>query len=152
MQRPVFLLLALLASSLAQAQIYQWKDASGRTVFSDQPPAAGNAAPKLKTHAETPAAAPPPASGNQKSWAEKELEFRKRLADSREREEASRKESAQAEELAKDCARARTQLQVLESGQRVALPGPQGERIFIDDAQRQAEIERSKKAVGTLCK
>lgn len=32
-------LLLLAACSLAQAEVYKWVDASGRTVFSDQPPA-----------------------------------------------------------------------------------------------------------------
>lgn len=72
----VMALLLLASCSLAQAEVYKWVDASGRTVFSDQPPPAqkpGQKVDKIKVYpgsvaapkaASAPAGSPAPASGN----------------------------------------------------------------------------------------
>lgn len=56
----VFLGVLLLATA-AQAQVYRWVDANGRTVFSDQPPPQGRRAETVKLRPQ-PAAAASPAS------------------------------------------------------------------------------------------
>jgi len=81
------LLLPLLIALPAQAQIYKWKDAQGRTVISDTPqPGAGKQVPVVR---QAPAAAQdaaegePAAAAGPKSWAEKDLEFRQRQQEKR---------------------------------------------------------------------
>jgi hypothetical protein len=55
----------MLACGAAQAQLYHYKDANGRTVYSDSPPPAGTPASSiLKAPKMGPAAAPAPAAGD----------------------------------------------------------------------------------------
>jgi hypothetical protein len=43
-------------------------------------------------------------------------------------------------------------LQVYESGERIATRDAQGERVYLDDSQRAAEIERTRKFIADKCK
>lgn len=132
----------------AQAQVYKWKDAQGRTVISDTPPP-GSA---RQTQA-VPAAKPDPASSDsQKSWAEKDMELKKRLQEQKEAAAKAEKEKAEAAQRAENCNRAKQQQALLESGERIARRDLNGEREYITDQQRQQEIERARQAVQEWCK
>lgn len=148
------LIAALLAALPAQAQIYQYKDASGKTVLSDRPPPTGGM--PAKTHsaggvvngeesAKKEASAP-------KSLAERDLEFKKRQQEQREAADKAQKQAADKATRAEDCERARRQLQLLESGERIATRDAQGEHAFMEDDQRAAEIGRARKFIAEVCK
>ncbi len=148
------LALALLLPLCATAQIYEYKDAAGRTVYTDQPPV--GAAVKSRTVAKESAAdqgasastaAPVP-----KTAVDRELEFRKRQKEAQEQSAKAEKENADKAARKDECARARLQLQSLESGERIASRDAQGERVYMDDDQRAAEIARTRKAVSDLCR
>ena len=147
MKRPALLISCLLASLAVNAQVYQYKDAAGRTVYSDIPPTGG-------TPTRTISKDPTPASGSAapQSIADKELEFRKRQQAQKEAAQKNEKESADAANRKEDCVRAQRNLQTLESGQRVSSIDEKGERSFMDDTQRAAEIERARKMVTDLCR
>lgn len=147
MKRSALLIPCLLASLVAEAQVYQYKDAAGRTVYSDIPPPGG-------TPTRTISKDPAPAGGSaaQQSIADKELEFRKRQQAQKEAAQKSEKETADAANRKEDCVRAQRNLQTLESGQRISSMDEKGERTFMDDTQRTAEIERARKMVTDLCR
>ncbi|WP_184414993.1 DUF4124 domain-containing protein [Rhodocyclus tenuis] len=147
MKRTLFCIATCLAVTGASAEIYQWKDANGRTVMSDKPPASVQREVR-KIDAEAPASA----STAPASAADRELAFRKRRQETQEKAEKDQRAQAEASENKANCERARSQLQVLESGERVALRDSQGERYFLDDAQREQEIVRARQAVQSLCK
>lgn len=148
MKRSALLLLGLLASLAAQAQIYQYKDAAGKTVYSDQPPVGGVS--KARTLAgETPAGN---SSAAPKTTADRELDFKKRQQEQKEAADKSQKEAANAATRKEDCAKAQRQLQVFESGERVTSRDEKGERYFLDDDQRAAELARIRKYVAESCK
>jgi len=140
----VLLMLSTATFSMAHAQTYQWKDSNGRTVISDNPPP-GNARQSKSVNA-----APPAETG--KSLAERDMEFKKRQQENREKSEKDAKESRTKEELKENCQRARQQLVALESGQRMSSTDLNGERRFMEDAERQKEIERSRKFIQESCK
>ena len=151
----VFLLTLLIALPV-QAQVYKWKDAQGRTVISDTPqPGAGKQAPVAgrppagesgANGGEAAASAPP------KSWAEKDLEFRQRQQQNRENAEKAAKEKAEAEQRKENCQRAQIQLKEMESGQRISRMKPDGEREYLNDQQRQQEVDRARQSVQSWCK
>ena len=145
---PLLLLVALCLglASPAGAQIYKWKDASGKTVISDKPPPGQLPVPKQDD--SVPAAQAEPA---QPSLADRELEFRKRQKEARENAEKAEKEAAAAAEKEENCSNARRQLQMLESGERIALRNDKGERYFMDDAQRAREAEKTRQYLDTRC-
>lgn len=147
MKRAFFCITSCLVISTAGAEIYQWKDANGRTVMSDKPPVSTQRELR-KVDADTPA----PASSASSSSADRELAFRKRRQEAQEKAEKDQRAQADASENKANCERARSQLQVLESGERVAFRDSQGERYFLDDAQREQEIARARQAVQSLCK
>jgi len=150
------LLVALLSSFVAlpvQAQVYKWKDAQGRTVISDTPqPGAGKQAPAVKTAPATSSDAASEASEAPKSWAEKDMEFRKRQQEQQEAAAKAAKEKEKADIAKDNCDRSRQRLAMLESGQRVARTKVDGEREFLDDSQREKELAQARRGVSEWCK
>jgi len=148
----------LAASALAAlaGDIYTWRDAEGRVHFSDVPPTGKEEAKKIRGSVPNTTPAVPAASTDAKpaskpSLADKDLEFRRRHAESQEVSDKAAKEKAVAERKAADCQSARNQLRALESGQRVSRFNDKGEAIPMDDSQRQAEIERNRQFVEKAC-
>ncbi len=130
----------------AHAQIYQWKDASGKTVISDKPPV--GAIQQQKTHDASSRSTSPA----QKSLAEREMEFRQRQKESQDVAEKARKEEAAVAEKQENCSNAHRQLLLLESGERVAQRNENGERYFMDEAQREREIAKTRSFIESNCK
>lgn len=164
MRRINLFVISLLIALPAGAEIYQWRDAQGRTHYSDLPPAGRNAT-TLR-----PAVAPPsqPEAGGQsdkdtpgdtatkaakpKTLAERELEFRQRRAEAAEARAKAEQERQQSVERQRDCERARNQLVALESGQRLARFNRDAEREVLDDKGRADEIARTRKFVESACR
>jgi hypothetical protein len=143
----VVLLFCISLPALAQS-IYSWKDASGRVHYSDTPPDDGSAS-TVRNNSAPPAARPARAAP---SVAEQELALRKRLAETSEADDKARKDRARDDERQRSCNSAKAQLAGLESGQRMAHFKDDGEKEFLDDDQRSAEIERTRGVVATSCK
>jgi DNA-binding IclR family transcriptional regulator len=142
------LFLALAASAAVAAEVYTWRDSSGKVHYSDAPPP-GVAAQKMRggVAVDAPASAAP-----QRSLAEQERAFRQRKAESEQAGAKAEKEKTDAEESSRNCEGARAQLAALESGRRMSKPNAQGEQIPLDDEARGQEIERAQKSVKSWCK
>lgn len=162
--RAALLALGLAAGMPALAQ-WAWKDSAGRTVFSDQPPPASVKKEQILRQPAggvisipspaAPSAAAAPDGGAKpaapKTLAEREQEFRKRQ---QERIEAEKKEAADQALAARrkdDCARARAYLRQLEDGVRISRTDVNGNREFLDDAQRSAEMTRAREVINATC-
>jgi len=110
-----FLMLALLlAGATAQADIYRWTDAQGRTHYGDQPPAGG--AEKVVE--------PPPPSPLSPDEANARLEAirarREAAAEDRAKAKEERaKSQAEHKQRAQECATARRQLDSMRAAQRI---------------------------------
>jgi hypothetical protein len=136
-----------------------WKDASGRTVISDQPPPGnvrpartlGNTSPLAGASTAAPAA---PAAGAMppRSLAEQEMDFRKRQQQAQEKERADAAGKTVKAEQEENCKRAQSQLVAMQSGMRMAQFNDKGERYYLDDNQREKEIQRAKQQVSSFCK
>lgn len=141
------LTLVLAATSVwAQGKIYTWRDANGKMHSSDVPPPELNIPVKEFSSPAAPTADTPP------KWAEQELEFQKRRKETDEAQAKAEKEKAEQETSKKECESSKSQLTALESGQRISTVGKDGQRTFLDDAGRAAEIARARKAVADWCK
>lgn len=146
MKRFALATVTVLVSIAAHGQIYQWQDERNRTVISDRPPTG-----QVRQQRTVEAAAPPSTEAG-KTLADRDMEFRKRQKDSRdaaEKGEADRRASAQRQE---GCEAARSALQTLQSGDRVAMHDSKGERYYLDDTQRQEEIAKARQAVQANCR
>jgi hypothetical protein len=123
----------------AHAALYKWTDASGRVVYSDQPP---NGDFKV----ETVNAPPPPSNPNAlKELAAKEAESKKKKLESQEAAKKTDLERADAEKRLGVCRDAQAQMKQLAADQ-VALMtyNQKGEVVYMDDTERKrkrAELE-----------
>lgn len=139
----VFILMCL--PLVATAQVYQYKDAQGRTVFSDTPPPGANAIRKNIDVA-------PPSGDSTRQLEEKMQAFQKRRDAAAEQEAKQAEARAEQEKAAENCTRARNKLAALQSGQRIVRYNAQGEREFLDDSGRERETADASKAVAEWCR
>src|SRR4030095_11091976 len=119
----------VLAAGTAAAALYKWTDASGRVVYSDQPPP-GN------VKVETLTGPPPPANPTAaKDLANKELEFKQRQLDKVDAQKVAYNERAQAKERQENCLQVQGQLKQL-ANENVVLwrTNPAGERAEMTGA------------------
>jgi hypothetical protein len=142
-------LLGTVLVASAHAQVYQWRDDSGRLVYGDQPPPgvtakvvrANSSASARAPEAPAELADPAPAAANEESTALSRTEQEAIAQRTREREEAR----------ARACQETRNYLAALESGQRVARFNDKGEREVLDDAARMQTIERTRATLRDNC-
>lgn len=146
----------LLGCGLAHAQ-YSWIDANGVRHFSDLPPppstpphkilkAPGRASAATPATTEVPVVAAP--AKGPKNLAEREEDFRARA---KLRDEQNKKDALEAQrrrDLAEHCRDARAMRAQVESGTRIAKFDAKGERSFITDDERAAQLARVNKALA----
>ena len=147
MKRIAFAVAVLLAAATSGAQVYEWKDEKGKTHFSDKPPPGSARAQQID---ETPAGGA--SASGQKTTADRELEYRKRQKEAQDKAEKDQKDRAANTERKESCEAARRLLATLESGERVALRDEQGERYYMDDAQRAQESTKALQLIQSACK
>jgi hypothetical protein len=160
MKRILLMLFALAVATTAAAQAYKWVDKDGKVRYGDTPPPGVKATP-LKTPSG-PKPPPPPASSADASKKgadgkkdEKPLTpeqaFQKRQKERAEAEQKAEKERADADAKRENCASARSQLNTIQSGQRMTTTNAAGERSFMDDEQRERALQQAQKAVADWC-
>jgi hypothetical protein len=154
--------------------MWEWMqdDGSGpRRVISDRPPPAhlknirilrqpqGAAVAAPQGPVAVPALAPPgtaaqPAAGNLPVLPseDKNLAARKKQAEEAEAEKQRAAQEAAAKIRADNCARAQSVKATLDSGQRIAITGTNGERVVLDDDGRAAEMRRVQAAMQQNCR
>lgn len=145
-------LLAILAVSTlpftAHAQIMKCVGAGGRVEFAAAcPPGTKAQSTGIRNNPEEAASVP------QKTLAERDVDFKKRQL---EQKDASKKGEEKTQETAdrkQNCETAQTYLRSLQSGVRIGKTDPAtGERVFMEDADRTAEMARAQRAADTNCK
>jgi hypothetical protein len=146
------LILLMLASANAFAAISKWVDAQGLVHYSDQPPPPDTKAKTLRSVPDTGAIAGASGVPAQKTIAEREAELKK--AQKAQKDAADKAAQKQANENAKkaNCTTAQQSLRTLQEGMRMVQVDPNGERSYMDDAQRQQRIAQTQKDIDTNCK
>ena len=137
-QLPV-LLLALVAT-VASAQVYKWVDENGRVHYGEKPP------PGAKSSAVRPPTAPS-APAKAQDLQSQELDFRRRQIKQGEDEAKQARETADRQAR---CNAAKENLSIAE--QAALFRREKGERVFLSDAERNAQIEGLRGAVARYCR
>ncbi|BEU97181.1 DUF4124 domain-containing protein [Acidovorax sp. DW039] len=168
------LLLAVACTwALGAAAQWQWIDKDGRKVFSDRPPPSdipeksilkqpSGAARTASLPANPPAAGdtPAPASAASQSQAgakpaatgkDKELEEKKAQAEAAEAAKKKAEDEKVARAKTENCTRARQAKASLETGRPMMHNNAQGERVYMDEAARNAEIKRANEVIASDC-
>jgi hypothetical protein len=138
----------LLAVAPAAATTYKWTDASGRVIYSDQPPTGNFKVEEIN-------APPPPANPNAaKDLANKDAEIKKQKLLRADEEAKATKARVEANLNREQCERARGQIITLgQSSQRVIYTtDAQGQRTAMDDAAIVRERQRLEAWFRESCK
>ncbi|MDP4074629.1 DUF4124 domain-containing protein [Acidovorax sp. A1169] len=164
--------------ALGAAAQWQWIDKDGRKVFSDRPPPQdipeknmlkqpGFGGPRVTTPAAASApaaaaapataaasgtAAAPAAAASAASGKDKELEKRKAEAEAAEAAKKKAEDEKIAKARAENCTKARDAKALMDSGTPLRQTTAQGERVFLDEAQRAAETKRINAVIAADCK
>jgi hypothetical protein len=153
--KSLFIVAAIAFAVPASAQQYKWVDKNGKVQYGDVPPPGVNATRMRPSTGSAPA---PAAKGDGKDAqkgpltpAEQEAEFRKRQQDAQKSREKDEQAAQAAQAKAENCSNAQTHLGALEGGQRIVRTDSKGERVFLEDDQRAAEIARARKSVAEWC-
>lgn len=162
------LLVSIMLPGAALAQSYKWRDEKGQIVYSDQPPpknippgsilqapkptaaalAAAAAASTSGAAVSSPAGKTAAKPASPKSVAEQEAEYKKRQLESQKRGKEESDKAAQEQQRVAACASLRQALAGLEGGQRISRTDEKGERFFINDEQRAADIAKAKQEMA----
>jgi hypothetical protein len=153
-------LLAIAATGASAQSVWKWRDAGGQIHLSDTPPPSGTPAGNIlqrpnggRMPVALSASAAAPASGA--SAPDTDLQRKKKQADREVAEKATADKAAldqKNSEIRRDnCQRAQTQVSALQNGARVTRLNANGEREFLDDAQRAAELKRTQDIAAQSC-
>jgi len=147
--RAAIALLALALCAAAHAQsMYKWVDEKGVTHFSSDPPPDGRAQ-KIEVKPQSPSPEAQPKPLRLEDVRKRALELRdERLAKEKREEDAKR----EAENQKQRCLRAQNQLESLRRSRRVYSMNERGERVYMEDKDRAAELERAQDAVSAACR
>jgi len=141
-------LLAAAASAGMGATLYKWVDEKGVTHYTQEPPPDGKAT-KIEPKVDAPAAKPE----SSESWREREVEFRRRRL---EKERNDEKAQAGADEAEKQrrarCLQAQEELHIMEPGHPVYRVNEKGERVYLEDAEREAAAKRWRDQADKWCR
>jgi hypothetical protein len=140
--RIVLLALGLAAFAASAQTMYKWVDEKGTTHFSEYPPPDGKAA-KVEVK---PTAPETPRSDD---WRQRDLESRQRRAQKDVAEaEARRRDEAQ---RGQRCRQARSELDTVKNSRRVYTVDRKGDRVYMEDKDRPAEIEKWSREAERNC-
>lgn len=148
------LLLSVLASSAVGATVYKWVDERGGTHYGASPPP-DRKAQEIHPTSSAPAPGATDPQHPPKSWQEQEREFRQRRVEQKEdqwqKEQAEAKAKQEERARKESCIAARGNLQILKQRRPVYQVDEKGERKYLDDKERKAQIEQSQKDVERYC-
>lgn len=150
------LILLLLTSTNTFAALNKWVDANGKVHYSDGPPPVNVKAEKIHSDlapvqpaSSTPSATKTDAEGKvteNKPPVENKEAAKKAAADKAAQEQAKKEENKAR------CAAAQQNLRTFQDGIRIVEIDAKGERVYLDDAQRQQRIAKAQQDISTYCK
>ncbi len=160
-------LLAIAATGACAQSVWKWRDSSGQLHISDTAPptdvpqknimqrptgmavaaGTGNA---TNTGGQAAAASAPAGPAGDSDLQKKKLKADKEKADKTAADKAVADQKSAAVR-AENCSRAQAQAKALQSGVRIARMNASGEREYLDDAGRAAEMKRTQDIVSQSC-
>ena len=146
MMRTVLLVLCLGIPLTAAAEAYKWKDAAGHVHYSDQPP---SDQAKVIKGAPVPAQDP---NAAQQALAEKDRDFKKRMADAAKAKEKADKDAAAARAKQENCERAHSILATLAQNTRTYTGDAYGQRNYMTEEQRAASRADAERYLAENCR
>jgi hypothetical protein len=163
----VVVLAAVLGTTLAlpAAAQWKWRDATGRTQYSDTPPPPGvaekdilqrpgssSAARMAVPAASVPASAASGALVPAPKVVDAELEAKRKKTEQEAADKKKAEDAKAAAAKAENCSRAKAQMRTIDSGVRLSRTNEKGEREYLDDKARAQEADRAREVMTSECK
>jgi hypothetical protein len=138
-----------IGANVQARQVYKWVDENGDTHYGDYPKE--NATEQLNVQSNSPSASSKNTNPQQR------FEKKKQMADAMREERLKRqeeKEKAKKEQQEKErkCTIAKGKLQDFKEFGRIVTRGDNGERQYMNDAEREQLLQRTQKEVDKWCK
>jgi hypothetical protein len=152
--RLVLFVVATAVPSLAFAQAYKCKQANGTLSFQEQPCAVGSVGAPVTLRPVTGAYAEPEVTGTSKTTPRARAsndpvaDYQRRLADEQTK---AQNDQIRAHNRMLGCNAARHQLGVLKESRPVYSYNNKGERVFVADEDRAAQVSSAERRVAELC-
>ncbi|MBI5461344.1 MAG: DUF4124 domain-containing protein [Gammaproteobacteria bacterium] len=143
--RLCLLLLLCIGGMSASAEVYRWTDAEGRAHFGDRPPLSGARSVDVPANTGSPAPTPAERLEKQRALLRAFEEERRQHRDVREKTQHDKAERQ------RNCVQARDRLQSYEHSSGIYDLDAQGERVFLDDTQREQFMAERRQDVETWC-
>ncbi len=134
----------LLAVAPALGQVYRWIDESGVTHYGERPPQGAKAQEVQDRLANPASTVKVPAE----SWQDKDRELRQRRIQSEQAEERKAQADSRRRQF---CNEQRDLLARLKQSGRTYRLDSKGERVYLEDNEREAAIARQEKIVAQQC-
>ena len=135
----------------AHAEIYKWTDEQGRVHFSDKPPGENTSQYHLRTPVSTSSSSNEVTPGD----AERRIKQRKLMesleADRLEKEQAVAKQKQQQAARERKCQYARAELRANKDANLIYDYDAQGNRVYLNEAQKQKYLKSKYAAVQKWC-
>ena len=147
-RRALIALAVALAAAMPAHAIYKWVDEKGVTHFSDDPPPDGKKVQKIEPKVTPPSSDAKPLE----SWKQREQESRKNRIEQDQKDEYQKaKAQNSAAERRNRCVYAQRELHVLEKQIPVYTVNEKGEKVYLEDKDRPAQIAGYKRAIAEYC-
>jgi len=149
MNRLLWCAASLAFATSASAQVYKWVDKDGKVMYSDSPPPTAQSK-QLNINTAPPTPSPSPAAAAAAASAGKGTD-----ASAKDPQDAAKKSEEAAKLAAANevrCKQATIEFDTMQQETRISRMNDKGERYYMDDAQREAEKARAKKAMDESCK
>jgi hypothetical protein len=148
MKRIVILACALAFAPLVSAQLYKYVDQNGKTVYTDQPPPEADTKQMRIPSSATGGSAPAPG----KSYVQQDKELQKGREKAKEGDKKGEEKEARRVAEQERCQSAKTAYEHYAQGGRISKYNEKGERVFLGDAEIDAERDRAKAKMEEVCK
>ena len=148
--KTILALMLLLLSATAYGQLVKCVSKDGKVEYARE---CQPGTTEHKIRGSTGGAVSGGAAPQQKSLAERDADFKKRQIEQQEAGQKDAKKSAEAAQKKEACDSAQAYLRSLEGGMRITRTDPKtGERVFLDDPERDAEIAKARARMDQNCK
>lgn len=138
----IFLAFAATSAAFAAGgQVYKWTDAQGVVHYSDAPPP--NTQPNVQTMRVTGGVSTPSTTGATDANAQAQQPAQTQVAQNA---------APPANDHARDCSNARSNLELLQSKFQVSVTDSAGKAVALDDKARQAQVADMNAQIATYCK
>jgi len=146
LQRALILLLLLIIATPLYAAVHRWTDENGNVHYSDRAPATQ----KEKSEIHINVSKPDPTTVERLQRQQEALKSNLLIRDDQNKQQLADKEEAK--QQLEYCKQAKERLSILQNNSRVFAVDKEGNETFMEDSQRQEQVDKANEMIKKYCK